>query len=99
MSDLRLDDVRLVFTEDRLQRRADVLRSANIEMQQQRASGRVGMIAKKIDAALTKLQKRERWEAPFTMLALDYLVDTYANTLYEHAAEEDVDPPSSSENE
>lgn len=85
--DIKLEDVRLKYSEDPYRQRLEVLRTASLDVRAKQQGGRIAMIAKHMDKVLSRLQKRHNFPAHECVLALDHLVEMYCGTIYETGLE------------
>lgn len=79
------NDLTLVVTDDPGIQRAQVIAAWNAHVEKNDLAGKLILIARKLDAAILRLQRREGWSAGLTMLALDYVVGGYSTEMYSAA--------------
>lgn len=75
-------ELTFLVTDDIHSQREQVIRMWGRYSQEHHLGGRVAMIATKIANMLDKLQRKERWEAGLTVLALEYVALGCAEQIY-----------------
>lgn len=79
------NDLTLVVTDNPDVQRAQVVAAWNRHVERNDLAGKLILIARKLDAAILRLQRREGWSAGLTMLSLDYVVGGYCTEMYSAA--------------
>lgn len=86
-AELKLDDVRLRYTDDVLERKLEVLRAARIDVKQKKLEGEIGNIGRAIGTAINKLKVRKKWPEHLVALSLEYITTNYCDAIYQAGAE------------
>lgn len=78
-------DLTLLVSDNPDVQRSQVIVAWNRHVEKHDLAGKLILIAKKLDAAILRLQRREGWSAGLTMLSLDYVVGGYSTEMYNAA--------------